>query len=150
MSDELKKLKVEVALQELADSVPVDLMRPGPVRYAPLRITKRGSWRSLLHDLEPFALVWTDWEDGFDVIHIGNSAFADQLENYVITSKALDIPAGWAYTSLDAFVKRFGDEDVRVSDQKDGKLIGALNDSRGSTQEDSPETGEEDGTEERV
>ena len=47
----------------------------------------------------------------------------DRLSNYVITAKALDIPAGWAYSSLEKTVAKYDFErEVALSAETKGRL----------------------------
>lgn len=114
---------IDPKLKELADKVPVELLRAAPERYAALRPSSKGSWKTVLVGGLPAAAVWTDWKNGFDVISLSDSEVTDQLQNYVITAKALDIPAGWAYTALETVVSKWDTEQpVELSAQTDGKL----------------------------
>lgn len=135
-------------LKKLIDEVPVDLLRAGPERYASLRASARGSWRDILYDGVVTARAWTDWEKGFDIINVSDSAITDQLSNYVITSKALDIPASWAYTTLDRTVKRLSEEaPVTLSEQSNGKLSGVQPESTIDDKGNPIEQEQENGTE---
>lgn len=147
MADEI--LTIAPELKKLIDEVPVELLRKAPERYDGLKANKRGAWRLITEHLVPVAVAWTDWKGGFDIISIGTSDIRDRLENYVITAKALDFSAGWAYTTLDSFVKRFDqDFEVRLSEQSEGKLSGALRASGALNEENTEELN--NGTEERV
>ena len=116
-------LVISPELKKLIDEVPVELLRRGAERYKPLRPSARGSWRAVLYGGVPIAVAWTDWEEGFDIITLSTDEPTDRLQNYVITAKALDIPAGWAYTSLETVVSKYDfEQDVRLSPQTDGKL----------------------------
>jgi len=116
-------LVISPELKKLIDSVPVELLRRGPERYDSLRPSARGSWKTVLYDGLPIAVAWTDWKEGFGIINLKTEEPTDRLENYVITAKALDIPAGWAYTSLETVVSKYEfDREVTLSGQTDGKL----------------------------
>lgn len=128
-------LEEQDALKKLAAEVPVDLLRAGPERYGPLKPGTAGAWRLISENGIPTALAWTDWKEGFGIFTIRDGEVADRLDNYVITSKAIDIPAGWAYTTLDRFVKRFG-TNVELSEPKGGRLSGALRDASGEVGEE--------------
>ena len=139
MTTEIVVLSPE--LMKLIDEVPVEALRQAPTRYASLRNSARGSWRTVLYEGIPIAVAWTDWEKGFDIINLRNAEPTDRLGNYVITAKALDIPAGWAYTSLETVVSKYDFErDVTLSVQTNGKLGDMRN-------RDKPQ-GEENGTDE--
>jgi hypothetical protein len=110
-------------LKKLIDEVPIEQLRPGPKRYAPMRESAKGSWRYILYGGEAVALAWTDWENGFDIIPQKEFEGTDRLSNYPITAKALDIPAGWAYSSIETVVSKYGlHKEVTLSDQINGKL----------------------------
>lgn len=132
-----------VALAKKAEPK-TQLLRPGAERYASMNTAKRGSWRNILSEGTTVAVAWTDWEDGFDIINVKTNSVTDRLGNYVIQSKALDIPAAWAYTTLDTFVNRFDEEDsVAISEQSNGKLQNALYASGGASKEEPEDTTEE-------
>jgi hypothetical protein len=134
---------IDSKLKQLADAVPVEMLRPGPTRYGSLKPNTRGSWKTVLVEGVPVAVVWTDWKDGFDVIHLRDAEVTDLLGNYVITAKALDIPAGWAYSSLETVVSKFDTEqNVSLSAQTDGKLGNIMRNEE--TEVDT--RGEQDGT----
>lgn len=110
-------------LKKLIDEVPVEQLRPGPQRYAPLNPAKKGSWKTILYGGLPIAVAWTDWKTGFDIINLRTDLPTDRLSNYPISAKALDIPAGWAYSSLETVVSKYDfDRPVELSAQTDGKL----------------------------
>lgn len=105
---------------------PLEALRHGAERYAPLRKSATGSWRYVLENLSPVAVVWTDWEDGFDLIPIKSSGASDRIGNYIISSKAHKLDASWAYTTLETFVGKFHEDDgVSLSPSSRGKLSGA-------------------------
>lgn len=120
-------VSVKDAKAKLAKLQAPTLLRAGAERYAPLRKSQRGSWKLILSDLNPVALAWTDWEDGFGIITIRSGSIRDTLDNYLIAAKALDIPAGWAYSSLDTFIETLDVDDAVTTDaQQNGALRGAL------------------------
>jgi hypothetical protein len=105
------------------DKVPVELLRAGPERYAAMRPTAKGSWRTISYNGIPIAIAWTDWKDSFDIINLRTDEPTDRLSNYVITAKALDIPAGWAYSSLEKTVAKYDFErEVALSAETKGRL----------------------------
>lgn len=109
-----------------------ELLRSGAERYAPLRVKSDGSWRYVLSNFSPVAVVWTDWEDGFDFIPIKQSEVLTEVGNYVISSKSHGIPAGWAFTTLESYFKKVpSGAEFSLSPQKDGKLSGAQSDASG-------------------
>lgn len=110
-------------LMRLIESVPVELLRAGPKRYAPMQENKNGSWKYIYYGNTVVATAWTDWDKSFDIINRRDCEITDRLGNYVITAKALDIPAGWAYTSLETVISKYDTaEKVTLSGQYDGKL----------------------------
>lgn len=116
-------LVISPELKKLIDDVPVEMLRRGPERYDSLRPSARGSWKTVLYGGLPIAVAWTDWKGGFGIITLKSDEPTDRLDNYVISAKALDIPAGWAYTSLETVVSKYEFErDVHLSAQTDGKL----------------------------
>jgi len=131
MAEQSEFITVEDAIKQ--SSAPVTVHTQGAERYSPLRESKSGSWRAVLSGGKPIALAWTDWEDGFDIISLQYTEAVTRLGNYVISSRAHKIPAGWAYTTLDTYIKKFDAVDgITLSTQKDGKLSGAVKDSGGA------------------
>lgn len=111
------------AIEKLLIDPPMQLLQAAPKRYAPLRPSAQGSWKAVLYGGVPIAIAWTDWNKGFDIINLQTDEPTDRLGNYVITSKALDIPASWAYTTLGTVVASYGfDQDTTLSNQTNGKL----------------------------
>jgi len=134
VSNDSEFITVEDAIKQ--SSAPVQSLVAGAERYSPLDESKDGSWRAILSNGKPVAVFWTDWETGFDIINLEYGEVATRLGNYVISSKAHGIPAGWAYTSLDTFIKNFDAEDgLSFSGQKNGKLSGAVKDTGGANPE---------------
>jgi hypothetical protein len=147
-----KKDEMYITPQEALDleskATKTSLLRPGAQRYESLDPTVEGTWRFLTSHGENVALVWTDWQKGFDLITIKSGPISDRLGNYVITARALDIPAAWAYTTLDTFISRFEKKDeVTLSDQSNGLLKGAISATGG---DEEPEGELENVTESRV
>lgn len=134
------------ALEELANKVPVELLRAGPKQYAPLDPEVKGSWRFVNEDGMPSAVIWTDWDKAFGVITVREGEAATRIYNYVTFAKAFDFSAGWAYSTVEEFVKRFEDSVGSLSDPHSGKLAGALKDASGipRTQEEKAQEEEED------
>ena len=130
-------VSVKEAKARLDKLIAPTLIRPGAERYAPLRKSARGSWKLIMGDLNPVALVWTDWENGFGIITIKSGSLRDTLDNYLIAAKALDIPAGWAYSSLDTFIETLNvDDAVTVDAEQSGALRGALEATGGLAKDD--------------
>jgi hypothetical protein len=119
-------------LEELANTVPVELLMAAPERYAPLKPNSHGSWRYVLENGLPTALIWTDWKEAFGVITIREGEVTNRLHNYVVTGKSLDISAGWAYSTIDVFVERFEGSRVTLSEPIEGKLSGAWRSASGA------------------
>lgn len=143
MNNELVGISPE--LKKLIDSVPVELLRPAAERYASLDEDAKGSWKVISSHGKPQVLAWTDWEDGFDLITMSSGDTVNRLMNYPITAKSLDIPAGWAYTTLDTYVLGFEDgERMSISDQEDGFLGNARLRASGDPYETDPEVEEDD------
>ena len=103
-----------------------ELIYKGPEGYGPLVRIKHGSWRSINDAGIPVAVAWTDWEDGFNINVLHASPVTQALKSYPTSAKACKIPAAWAYTTLDTYIKRM-DPDLRVSlgPQQEGLLSGA-------------------------
>ena len=121
MNDNIVVISPE--LKKLIDDVPVELLRAGPKRYDGIRPTAKGSWRTISYNGIPIAVAWTDWENGFDIINLRTAEPTDRLSNYVITARSLDIPAGWAYSSLEKTVAKYDFElDVELSAETKGRL----------------------------
>jgi hypothetical protein len=123
--------EIKAALEKLVREIPVELLKKGPERYASLEEDMEGSWRFVFENGLPVALVWTDWEDGFDKLSIQDGPTNRRLEDYIVNAKALDIDAGMAYTTLETFVNRF-DEKVELGESETGKLSGAVKAAQGN------------------
>ena len=122
MMDSQEEISPE--LTKLANSVPIELLRAGPKRYAGLNQKSDGKWRFVLFHTMPVTLIWTDWKEGFGSFTIRPGATNTRIDDYVINAKTLDIPASWAYATLETYVKRL--DFVELSPESEGKLVKAL------------------------
>lgn len=129
-SAELADQKELMELTQLAASVPVEMLYSGPERYEPMDPDREGSWRVLTDGGLPAAVLWTDWDKGFGTIALRSGDLGAQLDSYVVSAKRVAVPAGWAYTTMETFVNRLGEE-LELLEPKTGKLEGALRTAHG-------------------
>lgn len=106
-----------------------EIIRRGPERYGPLDPEKEGTWRVILSNRLPVAVAWTDWEEGFGIYVLLDTEVTSRLQTYQISAKETNIPAPWAYTTLEEYLSGLDLEDqVTLEAPREGKLSGVYSD----------------------